>query len=126
MNAVLNLETSIKCRVRSISHVETAEHLAPLEAVNARELWVFGDYALESDALTESGRVAKSADKVRDDPEVTFQHLLARGAALRAESVAEIARAHSVQAQSRVLRAQSAGLVRGRFSPLFGFSPNVP
>jgi hypothetical protein len=58
--------------------------------------------------------VLRSDRATPDDAEKVFQRLMARGAALKAESVAVIEQAHRVQARSRVLRARSAGLVSGR------------
>jgi hypothetical protein len=58
--------------------------------------------------------VLQSDRAALDDAEKVFHRLMACGAALRAESVAVIEQAHRVQAQSRVLRARSAGLVSGR------------
>ncbi|UEM07719.1 hypothetical protein JL101_034660 (plasmid) [Skermanella rosea] len=46
-----------------------------------------------------------------NDAEGTLRLLIARGAALRVESAAVIEQAHTVQAQSRLLRVQSAVLV---------------
>jgi hypothetical protein len=56
---------------------------------------------------------------VLDNDEEAFHGLLARGATLKARSVAVIEQAHRVQAQSRALLARSSSSRRSR---LFGLT----
>jgi hypothetical protein len=68
----------------------------------AADVWFGPEYVVRRDRA------------VPDDGEKAFHNLLTRGATLKAESVAVIEQAHRVQAQSRVLRVQSACLVGTR------------
>jgi hypothetical protein len=77
------------------------------------------DPAPESDVCFNLEGVVRRDRAVLDDAEKAFHGLLARGATLKARSVAVIEQAHSVQSQSRALLARSSAYRRSR---LFGLT----
>jgi hypothetical protein len=72
-----------------------------------------GDVCFNLEGVASRGRA------VLDNDEEAFHSLLARGATLKARSVAVIEQAHRVQAQSRALLARSSTYRRSR---LFGLT----
>jgi len=77
------------------------------------------DPASASDVCFNLEGVVRRDRAVPDDDEEAFHGLLARGATLKARSVAVIEQAHRVQTQSRALLARSSSSRRSR---LFGLT----
>jgi hypothetical protein len=77
------------------------------------------DPAPRSDVYFNLESVVRRDRAVPDDDKEAFHSLLARGATLKARSVAVIEQVHRVQAQSRALLARSSAYRRSR---LFGLT----
>jgi|tagenome__1003787_1003787.scaffolds.fasta_scaffold20858613_3 hypothetical protein len=114
MNDVLLLETDDQPEESLCLLAEVTGRRARARVGNTTARPIIWDHAQGVDVRFDLERVVRSDRAAPDDGEKAFHRLMARGAALKAESVAVIEQAHRVQAQSRVLRVQSACLVGTR------------
>jgi len=118
MNDVLLLETDDQREEDFCLLAEVTGRLARAQVGNTIARPMIGNDASEVDIRADDRfdpeQVVRSDRAAPDDGKEAFHRLMARGAALKAESGAVIEQAHRVQAQSRVLRAKSACLVGTR------------
>jgi hypothetical protein len=119
MSSVLVLETHDPHEEDFCFSTRMAERISRDQVGSTIVRPIVWDPAPASDVCFNLEGVVRRDRAVLDNDEEAFHSLLARGATLKARSVAAIERAHRVQAQSRALLARSSSSRRSR---LFGLT----
>jgi hypothetical protein len=119
MSSVLVLEARDPCEEDFCLSTRMAERISRDQVGSTIVRPIVWDPASASDVCFNLEGVVRRDRAVPDDDEEAFHGLLARGATLKARSVAVIEQAHRVQTQSRALLARSSSSRRSR---LFGLT----